>query len=648
MCGIAGILSSDGLDASAPDYAVRMRDVLTHRGPDGAGLWVDDYVALAHRRLSIIDLSGGAQPLSNETGTVWLTFNGEIYNHADLRRQLEAKGHRYRTHSDTETIVHAYEEWGDECVTHFRGMFAFALWDAPKRRLLLARDRLGIKPIYYAELPGGGLVFGSEIKAVLEHPGVPRDWRPDAVDSYLTLLYVPAPDTIYDAVKKLPAGHVLVAENGRTRLRQYWDLQFTGDGDDAREEEYLDELDSLLRESVKLRLISDVPLGAFLSGGIDSTAVVAYMVETSDAPVHTTSVGFDERAYDELEHAGVVARHLGCQHHPQVVTPAIVDLLPRLAWHLDEPFADSSAVPTYYVSAAARQSVTVALSGDGGDELWAGYTRHRVERLESRARNALGAAAPHAGRLAHALPLSVKGARALRHLALEPAAACAVKHAYSHFEADARRQLYSADFAQQMAGADSLAPFKGAYAACQSPDSLDRTMYVDVKTYLVDDILTKVDKMSMAVSLEARVPLLDHKLLEFAARVPSSLKLRGRTSKYLLRRLLQRRVPQSILERRKRGFEAPIGEWLRGPLAPMTWELLHDGRLASRGLFRPAEVQRLWQEHKTGRVDHRHRLWQLLMLELWFRQFIDSAPASRRITSNRPPAAADMWQAKAV
>jgi asparagine synthase (glutamine-hydrolysing) len=648
MCGIAGFVNLEGLEPAAPRVAARMNRVLSHRGPDADGLWWDNQAVLAHRRLSIIDLSGGQQPLSNEDGSIWIAFNGEIYNHAEVRRTLEGFGHRYRTKSDTETIVHAYEQWGDDCVRHLRGMFAFAIWDATAQRLLLVRDRLGVKPLYYAPLPGGEVVFASEIKGLLEHPRVPRGWSASALDTYLTLLYVPAPDTIYDGIKKLPPGHLLVADRRGIRISQYWDLHFTGDGDERREDDYLDELDATLREAVGMRLISDVPLGAFLSGGIDSTAVVAYMVETSASRVVTTSVGFDEQRYDELSHAGAVADHLGCEHHPQVVTPDIVDLLPRLAWHLDEPFADSSAVPTYYVSKAARNLVTVALSGDGGDELWAGYPWHRVERMEMRARGALGFAAPLAGRLAHALPLSMKGARSLRHLALAPDAACAVKHAYQQFDVGAKRRLYSPDLSRSVAGNDPLARFREYYAACSSPDPLDKTMYVDVKTYLADDILTKVDRMSMAVSLEAREPLLDHRLLEFAATVPSSLKLRNGISKYLLRRVLHRRVPQPILERGKRGFEAPIGEWLRKPLAPMVSALLTDGRLASRGLFQAPEVGRLWEEHRTGRADHRHRLWQLLMLELWFREYVDRAPAAQAGAMEEPLKVTQMPIAEAV
>ena len=635
MCGFAGKVNFDGAPVDR-GLLKAMTDAVIHRGPDADGYHIGRGVGLGHRRLSIIDLATGDQPIANEDGTVWTVFNGEIYNFAEVREVLVAAGHRFRTRSDTEVIVHGYEEWGERCVERFRGMFALAVWDAKAQRLLLARDRLGVKPLYYVELPGRGIVFGSEIKSLLVDPSVPRDWRPDALDSYLTLLYVPAPATIYKAVRKLPPAHVLVAENGAVSTRQYWDLEFTGTGDAAREEEYLERLDALLRESVSLRLISDVPLGAFLSGGIDSSTVVAYMVETSDAPVVTTSVGFDHNAYNELEPAEIVARHLGCEYHPQIANPLVADLLPKLAWHFDEPFADSSAVPTYYVSKAARELVTVALSGDGGDELWAGYARHRVEQWESRARRWLGGGARLAGWAARALPLGVRGARALRHLALSPAEACADKHAYGMFEPDAKTRLYSGDFGASLRTADPFAPFITAYDACRSQDPVDRALYVDVKTYLLDDILTKVDRMSMAVSLETREPLLDHRLLEFAATVPVSLKIRDGRTKYLLRRLLERRVPRTIVERGKRGFEAPIGEWLRGPLATMTTDLLTDGRLASRGLFQPREIERLWSEHRRGAADHRHRLWQLLMLELWFRECAD-APVARPGTPDPGP-----------
>jgi asparagine synthase (glutamine-hydrolysing) len=626
MCGIAGKLNSSPLVPVDRRLIQAMGDCVAHRGPDADGFYFGEGIGLAHRRLSIVDVAAGQQPLSNEDGTVWVVFNGEIYNFAALRAELEGKGHSFRTHSDTEVIVHAYEEWGDASVTRFRGMFAFALWDAKARRLMLARDRVGIKPLYYAEPAEGGLVFGSEIKSILQDPAVDAAWSPEALDAYLTLLYVPAPATIYRQVRKLPPGHLLIAQHGSVRISQYWDLEFTGTGDPADEQRYLEELDALLTESVRMRLISEVPLGAFLSGGIDSATVVAYMAKTSDSPVLASSVGFADAAFNELGKARRIADHLGCTLHTKLIAPDVEDLLPRLAWHFDEPFGDSSAVPTYCVSAAARDRVTVALSGDGGDELWAGYPWHRVEWWESQARSRLGrSGCSLASQLGHLLPLSAKGVRSLRHLGLPPDHACARKHGYQQFDEATKDDLYSGDLALATRTSDPFASFRRAYADCQSPDPIDRVMYVDVKTYLADDILTKVDKMSMAVSLEARVPLLDHKLIEFAARVPSSLKLRRGRTKHLLRQVLDRSVPCSLLDGPKHGFTAPIADWLRGPLKGMATELLLDGRLKDRGLFHAPIVARLWDEHQRGRRDHGHRLWSLIMLELWFRQFADGA-----------------------
>jgi asparagine synthase (glutamine-hydrolysing) len=638
MCGIAGRFNFERLRSVDPAVLQAMTDAIRHRGPDADGHYLDGAIGLGHRRLSIIDLSTGDQPIGNEDGTVQVVFNGEIYNFAELRAELAGAGHHFRTGSDTEVIAHGYEAWGDRCVERFRGMFAFALWDGSRRRLLLARDRLGVKPLYYAELPGG-IVFGSEIKAILEDPDVPRDWSPSAIDAYLSLLYVPAPETVYHAVRKLPPAHILVAEPGRTRISRYWDLDFTGDGDPTREEHYLEGLDAKLREAVSLRLISDVPLGAFLSGGIDSSTVVAYMRETSASRPVTISVGFDQGPFDESEHARTVAEALDCEFHQLTANPRVAELLPRLAWHFDEPFADSSAVPTYYVSKAARELVTVALSGDGGDELWAGYPNHRVDVWEQKVRSALGPFGRAAGVLARALPLSMKGARSLRRLAMQPDQAYALKHVYGMFEPDGKSRLYSDGFAASVSACDPLERFRGLYQRCRSAEPLDRSMYVDSQTYMIDDVLTKVDRMSMAVSLEAREPLLDHRLLEFAARVPASLKFRNGQSKYLLRRVLERKVPPAILARRKQGFAAPIGSWLRQSLVEMTDSLLLDGRLRDRGLFEQREVARLWRDHRSGRADHSHRIWQLVMLELWFRQFVDRASswAPERSMEQRAP-----------
>jgi asparagine synthase (glutamine-hydrolysing) len=625
MCGIAGKFNFDVSSPIDRGGLAAMTDAVSHRGPDADGFYVAPGIGLGHRRLSIIDLSSGQQPMTNEEGTVWVVFNGEIYNFMEVRAVLQQAGHRFRTRSDTEVIVHAYEQWGEDAVQRFRGMFAFAVWDEPKRRLLLVRDRLGIKPLYYAVTPAG-VTFGSEIKSILQDRDVPQQWSPEALDMYLALLYVPTPRTIYQHIDKLPPGHYLVAENGQVAVRQYWDLTFTGDGDPAREDEYLERLGELVTEAVRIRLISDVPLGAFLSGGVDSSVVVAAMVRSASSRVLTSSVGFDEEGFSELGYAREVAAFLGCDIHEKVVRPDVADLLPKLAWHFDEPFADSSAIPTYYVSAVARERVTVALSGDGGDELWAGYARHSVEHWEARARRWLGESAGHVvGRLGRLVPLGIKGARSLRHLALTSSDACAQKHAYGQFESGARSSLYHRDFLQALGPTDPLGGFRRAYESCQSSDPLDRALYVDVKTYLVDDILTKVDKMSMAVSLEARVPLLDHRLLEFAATVPSALKLKNGRQKHLLRRHLETKIPAAVVDRPKHGFTVPIHEWLRGPLAPMVGDLLFDGRLRSRGLFDEPAVERLWREHRLRTRDHRHRLWSLVMLELWFRRFIDES-----------------------
>jgi asparagine synthase (glutamine-hydrolysing) len=623
MGGIAGRFNFDPTLPIDRSRLEAMTVALAHRGPDADGFHIAPGIGLGHRRKNISDLATGDQPFANEDGTVWVVFDGEIFNCADTRAELETKGHRFRTRSDTEVIVHAYEEWADECVHRFRGMFACAIWDDSRRRLLLVRDRVGIKPLHYSATRHG-VVFGSEIKALLEDDSVSREWRPEALDAFLAFQYIPGPQTIFSNIWKLPPGHLLVAERGHVAVRRYWDLTFTGDGEVARENEYLERLEALVDESVRLQLNADVPIGALLSGGVDSSLVVAAMTATCPGRVLTTSVGFGEHASNELEHARAVSKHLGTDAHERIVTPDVVDLLSRLAWHGDEPFADASAVRTYCVSAAARERVTVVLSGDGGDEVWAGYTRYRVEQREARARALLGqSGAKVAGHLVRRLPHVLKSVRALRHLAMPPAEACARKAAYGFFEFDERDALYTGDFAIEVRDADPFAPHRLAYESCPSADPLDRAMYVDVKTSLVDDILTKVDRMSMAVSLEARVPLADHKLLEFAATVPSALKLRNGRSKYLLRRLLDRRVPASIVNGLTHGFEAPIGTWLRGPLASMVDDLFLDGRLKARGIFDAASIERLWREHRSGARDHRHRLWSLVMLELWFRRFVD-------------------------
>ena len=571
MCGITGRFNYDPRRPIDRDVLVAMTDAVAHRGPDAAGYYQAPGIALGHRRLSIIDLATGDQPLGNEDGSIQVVFNGEIYNFAEVRAELLARGHRFRTESDTEIIVHGYEEWGDRAVDRFRGMFAFALWDAGARRLLLARDRLGVKPLYYSEIPGAGIVFGSEIKSLLQDPDVPRDWRADALDAYLTLLYVPAPDTIYRAVHKLPPGHMLVAEHGQVRISRYWDLQFTGDGTDAREEEYLEELDHLLREAVGLRLISDVPLGAFLSGGIDSSTVVAYMKEVSDTPPVTIAVGFDNQA---LRRSGARGDRRAA---PGLRVPPARGQSPG-----GRPVAEAGVALRRAVRGLLGRADVLRLEGRArarDRRAVGGWRRRALGGIRPAPRRADRTARPRGARLrGTAGRLDRPGAAAVGQGRAVAAASRVGSRAGVRVEARLRHVRAEREVAPLLPAISrtrSATPTRSPasatpIASCASLDPMDRALYVDARTYMIDDVLTKVDRMSMAVSLEAREPLLDHKLLEFAARVPVSLKLKNGQSKYLLRRILERRVPRAISERGKRGFAAPIGDWLRGPLAPMT------------------------------------------------------------------------------
>ncbi len=627
MCGIAGIYRFDSAPVD-PDLLSRMTAVLAHRGPDGDGVHVDGPAGLGHRRLSIIDLAGGAQPIGNEDGTVWVVLNGEIYNFRDLRADLEARGHRFATRSDTEAIVHLYEERGDDCVQALAGMFAFALWDSRRRRLLLARDRLGKKPLYYAHRPGRALTFGSELKAVLVDPQVPCEIDLEALDRYLGLLYIPAPATIFRDVRKLPAGHLLVADAAGVSIREYWDVRFV-DGPRRTTQQYAGELRDLLGQAVQARLVSDVPLGAFLSGGLDSSTVVALMAQLADRPVVTASVGFRESDHDERPSARLVAGRLGCDARESEVTPRIRDLLPRLVWHFDEPFADSSAVPTYYVSKVAREHVTVALSGDGGDELLAGYPRHFWDRWEARARP-LARPAGAVRAVGRWWPSRLRGGNVLTHLALTPGDACARKHSAELFRDAAKRGLYSEDMARTAAGFDPLAVHRAHYERCDARDPLDRSLYVDLKTYLADDILVKVDRMSMAHGLEVRAPFLDHRVVEFVAGLPAALKLRGRTTKFVLREAMRSLLPEAVLARPKHGFTVPLRRWLRGELRELVEDLLFEPRAEQRGWFNPRTVKQLWADHSDGVRDAGHQLWLLLMLELWCRAFLDRRPVEAR------------------
>ena len=632
MCGIAGIVSRDGLDRGAAARAVRMRDIITHRGPDAAGLHADGWAVLAHRRLSIVDLTTGQQPLSNEDGSVWVAFNGEIYNHADIRRELETRGHRYRTRSDTETIVHAYEEWGDECVHHFRGMFAFAIWDGPRRRLLLVRDRLGVKPLYWARV-GDQLIFGSEIKAILASDLVQPEANESVLTEVLSTRYTSGTQTMFRGIHKLLPGHQLVFEDGNATIRQYWDVPVGDYGPrQAASGDPVGEFRALLEESVRLRLMSDVPLGMFLSGGIDSSAIAAIMARQIDRPLQTFSVAFKDRAYNELEYAREVARAIGADAHEIVIDDHdFFGALPRLVWHEDEPIAHPSSVPLYFVSALARQHVKVVLTGEGSDELLGGYGKYPRIALNWRAGGVYEGIVPGPLRdlIARAvvprMPKKVGRYARRSFLAMDRSAEAMFLDNFAAIRlADQRRLLAP--------GLRSAATRSAAYGASMhyfnAPNGgstlLDRLLYSDIKTYLVE-LLMKQDQMSMATSIESRVPFLDHKLVEFAARLPNAWKLRGWMTKRILRVAMKGLLPASILNRPKMGFPVPFAHWVRrnGGWAGSVRDVLLDRRTRQRGIFDSAAVAALLREHARGSTEGGDRIWSLLNLELWYRTFID-------------------------
>lgn len=628
MCGISGIVYRDPHHPLDRDLVRAMARTLAHRGPDSEGYLFDPGAGLGHRRLSVIDLAEGHQPVFNEDRTRAVVFNGEIYNFPELRAELETRGHRFATHSDTEVIVHAWEEWGDACLVRLRGMFALALWDRVRRRLLLARDRVGKKPLYYCH-DGERLAFGSELKALLEDPSVKRAVSLEALDEYLSFGAVQAPRTIYQHVQQLPAGHFLVWEDGQIRISEYWDLP-TGPVHRRREAEYLEAFSAVFDEAVRLRMISDVPLGAFLSGGVDSSAVVLTMARHSSRPVVTTSVRFREDAFDETRHARVVAEHVGAEHDEVLVDPDAAAVLPRLAWHLDEPFADSSALPTYYVSQAARRRITVALSGDGGDELFGGYAwRYGLNLLEARVRRLLPAPVRRrvVGPLATVWPKGDRWPRPFRWKTFLRNVSLPAEQAYfldmSIFGPREKARLLSAEVRRILGDHDPFEGFSRHFARVKGLPHLARITYVDLKTYLASDILVKVDRMSMAHSLEVRSPLLDHRVIEFAATLPPEMKFRGLTSKYLLRRYLAERLPPELAYRPKQGFAIPLARWLRTALRPMAEDLLLSRRALGRGYFVPETIRALWDAHQRGARDHAHRLWALMMLELWHRLFVD-------------------------
>jgi len=606
-----------------------MISALRHRGPDDWGAWSDDACALGHRRLSIIDLSeAGRNPLANEDGSIQITFNGEIYNFQSLRRELEGLGHRFRTQTDTEVIVYAYEQWGTDALKRLRGMFAFGIWDRRRRRLFLARDRVGKKPLFYAR-SGGRFLFASELQALVQDRDLPREIDLNAIDAYLTWGYVPAPATAFAGVSKLPPAHFLTLDlkNGEPEIKveRYWSLDYTHKLD-VGEEEASELVRDELTEAVRLRMTSDVPLGAFLSGGIDSSIVVGLMSGLSDRPVKTFSIGFEEAAYDESEHARRVAARFGTDHHEFIVQPDALAVLPTLVRHYGEPYADSSAVPTFYVSQLTRRHVTVALNGDGGDESFAGYERYLGNRVAERVRSIPGSA-PAARALSRLLPDSIDPKshlrRAKRFLSV---AAREMPARYGRwltfFDEEAKARLYSREFRERLNGARPAKWFESLFEESRGLDPVDAAMSVDVRSYLPYDLLVKVDITSMANSLEARSPFLDHKVMELAARLPSKMKLKGRESKYLLKRAFADLLPPENVNRRKMGFGVPVGEWFRGPLKPLLSDALFSEQAARRGYFQPAEARRLFSDHVERRSDHGFALWNLLMLELWHREFI--------------------------
>lgn len=627
MCGIVGIFDTKGRRPIDRHLLVQMTEVLHHRGPDDGGIHIAPGIGLGHRRLSIIDLSPlGHQPLFNEDGTVCVTFNGEIYNYLELFDQLRALGHTFRSRCDTEVIVHAWEEWKENCVQHFHGQYAFAVWDEPNETLFLARDRFGEKPLYYTLSADGQFLFGSELKALLAHPGVPRDLEPRAVADYFSYGYVPDPGTIYAGISKLPPAHSLMVRRGSSLPppREYWNVAFRAK-EAINEQALCEELIDRLRKAVGSRMMADVPLGAFLSGGVDSSAVVAMMSSFEGSPPTTCSISFNEREYDEARYAQQIAERFRTQHFSRVAVAEDFGLIDRLATFYDEPFADSSALPTYLVCSLARERVTVALSGDGGDEIFGGYRRYYWHAKEDRARSVLPTIVrrPVFGFLGAIYPKMdwaprvFRAKATLQNLAREPADAyfnsvCAIPELV-------RERLFSPAGTRQLQGYRPVEILRGHMARAQSDDCLSQVQYADLKTYLPGDILTKVDRASMAKSLEVRVPLLDHELVEWLATLPSSIKLRGRQGKYILKKALEPHLPADVLYRPKMGFSVPLKAWFRGPLRERVRRIVTTGGLVETGLFDVPYLRALVDQHHSGAYDHSSAIWSLMMFESFLR-----------------------------
>jgi asparagine synthase (glutamine-hydrolysing) len=633
MCGITGIFDTRGAGTIDRHVLQRMNDSQRHRGPDEGSLHIEPGLGFGHRRLSIIDIATGQQPLFNEDGSVAIIFNGEIYNFQDLIPELQAEGHRFHTKSDTEVIVHAWEQWGEACVQRLRGMFAFVLWDRNRQTLFMARDRMGVKPMFYGLLDDGTLLFGSELKSLLAHGGLKRDIDPLAVEEYFALGYVAEPRSIFRQARKLAPGHMLTIRRGEPipEPKEYWDLHFTT-GSSCSVEDACAELVQRLRESVKLRLISEVPLGAFLSGGVDSSAVVAAMAGLSDGPVNTCSIAFADPNYNESEFAQMVAERYRTNHHVETVGSDDFDLIDTLAHLYDEPYADSSAIPTYRVCQLARKHVTVALSGDGGDEAFGGYRRYRLHLMEERMRSALpaGIRQPLFGMLGRMYPKADWAPRVLRaKTTFEGMGRNSVEayfHSVSILRGPMREQLFSPAFKRERAGYRAQQVFDFHAARCGSDDPLALIQYLDLKTYLVGDINTKVDRASMAHSLEVREPLMDHPLVEWLATLPSSMKVRGQEGKFLLKKALEPQLPTEVLYRPKMGFAVPLTRWFRGPLKERVREAVLGPRLAETGWFDQGYLNHLIDAHQSGARDYSAPLWTLLMFEAFLRNVVDDQP----------------------
>lgn len=636
MCGIVGILSLTEQRSIDESLLRAMNDSITHRGPDAGAIHREPGLGLGHRRLSIIDLEGGQQPMFSEDGSVAVVFNGEIYNFQGIRDQLIQKGHVFSTHSDTEVIVHGWEEWSEDCVHKFRGMFAFAVWDRKQRSLFLARDRLGIKPLYYAFTRNGDFIFGSELKALLLHPSLERNLSPRAIEQYFAFGYVPDPDTILEGVQRIEPGYRLLVHQGQKSCvpERYWDISFQAN-DVFDENEIAEELIARLRESVKLRLITEVPLGAFLSGGVDSSAIVSMMAELLEDSVSTCSMSFGDPKFNESAYAEQVAYQYATNHHVEQVDPDDFSLIDTLVRAYDEPFADSSAIPTYRVCELARKHVTVVLSGDGGDENFVGYRRYRWHSYEERVRRAIPDAlrSPLFGMLGTVYPKLDWAPKVLRakttFQALSRDTLEGYLHSVSIFPSELRSRMFSEAFRDKLQGYNAIEVFRKHASQAPSDDAMSRIQYLDFKTYLPGDILTKVDRASMAHGLEVRVPLLDHDFVDWVSGLSPQLKLRGREGKYIFKKAFESRLPEEILHRQKMGFGVPIANWFRGPLRQHVREVVLGERLSDSGIFDRSILQQLVDEHQSGAREHSAVLWALLMFDGFLRLTMGGAATIR-------------------